>query len=470
MTNSIRSLILLASLISLPFMGGCFGGGSGGENPLGVASVSQENANLVASAEDPAVAAAKIMSSSTKPQGSKKFSYAAPPHQILLHVKDGLAKLPGCLKVKFLGDDKLDNIFLTLGDMKVKAVSGKPYNVDLSPNEIDLKQATALSKLLADLQLPTGDYNYLEFQVSDARVVVDGKSYKLQVPSNRVRFLGLFSIKDGFTTELTIKFQHKLLKSGNGKNAKYVMTPVVKVSSTLVAQSLPTTVTKGDVSGVVSDYVKKTPVSGVSVSLDGSGLTTTTDAAGAFQFKDVLAGAYTLSLTQADYLNKSFPVSVVAGQVAVVTAEMNPAVIRSSVANTGWFSERYPLADAKGTYGEVALETPIAIDFVSLAFTKVEVSFDSDYHSAAAGRFNAYLSSSQQVQILTNLGGWWVGNNALLGSFLGEYYATTPASHYVVDVTDYVRTNPSVAYYFAARNLSIVDIRLSNVMMTINYR
>jgi len=411
------------------------------------------------------------MANAPKTNGCKKFSYAAPSHKVLFRVKEELNKLPGCLRVFFFSDCKVDNIFLTLGDMKVKAVSGKPFKVDLDPREIDLKASNGLSKVLGELNLPAGDYNYLEFQVSSGRVVVAGKSYSLWIPSNRVRFLGKFSIKDGFSTELTIKFQHNLLKVGFGNHVKYVLNPVVKISSTLVAKPLPPTVTKGEVSGSILDYVKQTPLSGITVTLTGgTTLTTTSDAAGAFSFKDVLAGAYTLTLTNADYLDKTFSVQVTAGQVAEISAEMNPAVIKSTVANTGWFSEFYPLANANGTYGEVALETPVTIDFVSLAFTRVAVDFDSDYHSSGAGQLKAFLSSSQQVQVLTNLGGWWVGNNATLGTLLGQYYATTPATHYSVDVTDYVRNNPATAYFLAAQNLSEVDIRLSNVQMTISYR
>jgi hypothetical protein len=437
-----------------------------------MASTPQANGNVVLQGDAPAAAACKVMANAPKSPTDKKFSYAAPSHKILLRVKDELNKLPGCLRILFFSDCKVDNIFLTLGDMKVKAVSGKKsYKVDLDPREIDLKADNGLSKVLGELNLPVGDYNYLEFQVSSGRVVIDGTSYSLWIPSNRVRFLGKFSIQDGFSTELSIKFQHNLLKASFGKNTKYILKPVVKISSTLVAKPLPPTVTNGEISGSVLDYVKKSPLSGITVTLTGgTTLTTTSDAAGAFQFKDVLAGAYTLTLTNADYVDKAFPVQVVAGQVAEVSAEMNPAVIKSSVANTGWFSELYPLADANGTYGEVALETPVTIDFVSLAFTKVEVAFDSDYHSSGAGLLNAYLSSTQQVQIITNLGGWWVGNNATLGTLLGQYYATNPATHYTVDVTDYVRNNPSVAYYLAAQNLSVVDLRLSNVQMTISYR
>ena len=499
MMDTIRRLILLASVVSMPFVIGCFGAGS--SNPVGTAPLAQVDGSVVAQADNPAIAAAKFLSNPTS--SKKKYSYSESPCSVSHEYKSELSKRPGSLRVRFCANSQAESIFLTLDDMKVKAYSGKPYKVSLDPREIDLKQATALTQVLGELALPTGNYKYLEFVVKSGRVVISGESFPLTIPSNRVRFLGNFSIKDGFSTELTIKFLHKLVRvndreyerdnrgEGDGRNGderngddhdgndrshhekgfKYVLHPVVKISSTLVPLAPPTTVTVGEISGIVLDYVKKTPVSGLNVSISGStSLTTTSDAAGAFQFKDLLAGIYTLTLSSADYLTKTVSVEVLAGQVAVVNAELNPAVIRSSVGNTGWFSQYYPLANAHGTYGEVALEAPVTIDFVSLAFIKAEVSFDSEYHGVGGSRFNTYLSSTQQVTIITNLGGWWVGNNALLGSLLGQFYATNPFTHNTVDVTDYVRTNPSAAYFLAAKNTNPVDIRLSNIQMAISYR
>lgn len=76
-----------------------------------------------------------------------------------------------------------------------------------------------------------------------------------------------------------------------------------------------------------------------------------------------------------DYLDYSFPVEISAGQIASVAVQLNPAVINSSVGNTGWFSQYYPLADANGEFAEVGLETPVNIDLVSLAFVKAEIRF-----------------------------------------------------------------------------------------------
>ncbi|MGM0600756.1 MAG: hypothetical protein ACQETH_13180, partial [Candidatus Rifleibacteriota bacterium] len=134
------------------------------------------------------------------------------------------------------------------------------------------------------------------------------------------------------------------------------------------------------------------------------------------------------------------------------------------------FSEYYPFADANGEYGEVALETPIEIDFVSLAFNNAELKFTGQYHAGGAAQFKTYLGSSQQVSAETDLGEWWVGDSAVLENYLGLFYADEAGTEYTVDVTELIRSNPSSLYYLAAQNLDLVDIRMNDIQLSIYYR
>lgn len=466
MMYKIRSLILLGCLCGFLFWSGCT---RGGNNSMGPASFSGDTESVLITSS-PGVGAPAASSS------AKNYSYAESACSISHAVKSGPGLKPGRLRIRVTGNSVPGNVFLTLADMVVKDASGKPWEIPIDSQEIDLKTASAPTKLLGEANLPYGNYRYLEFRVASGRILSAGTSCPLTIPSSRVRFLGRFSIQNGFATELTIKFPEKTLQiAGKGNNGqkspaqKYIFNPVIQLSSAMIVLPLP--VTEGDISGILVDYVKKTPLIGFSLSITGpASLTTSTDSTGAFHFPNLQPGTYTLTMNHPDYLEKIVPVTVFSGQTAIVAAEMNPAVIRSTVANTGWFSEIYPLADAHGRYGEVALETSVTIDFTSLAFTKVELSLEGGYHTTGAGQYSLYLNPSQQVQIITNLGSWWVGNDATPGSLLGQFYATTPPTYYTLDVTDFVRNNPSANYFLAAKNLDLVDIRLSNIQMIINYR
>ncbi|HOT26588.1 MAG TPA: carboxypeptidase-like regulatory domain-containing protein [Candidatus Ozemobacteraceae bacterium] len=470
MKTTINKIVVMALMALIPLLAGCLG--SGGFNPVADNSLSdQVNASLTAESDD--LVSGQVLGARARPQtlGKSRWSYAEPPFVVVHKVKNGNGG-PGSLKVRVLPAASADNIFITLDSMKVKPREGAPRGISIISDEIDLKNPTALAEILAGSQLPNGVYNYMEFRIKSGRVVVGGVSFPLKIPSNRVRFFGSFEIKDNFTTDVSIRFFNKLSlkvkQMGKQKVTEYLLNPIVKISSTLTQKVVAAP--DGDVKGVVLDYVKKTPISGVAVSIEGTSFSGLTDANGVFSFVKVPNGTYNVKLSHADYLDKSSSVVVKGGEIADISCEMNPAVIRSSVGNTGWFSQFFPYADANGAYAEMALETPVAIDFVSLAFVKAEMVFDAEFRFGGGARMSAFVSSSQQVQVIKNLGGWWVGNNALLGSALGYFTATQPSTHYTVNVTDFVRANPSAAYFFAARNEAALDIRMQNVQLSIYYR
>ena len=150
---------------------------------------------------------------------------------------------------------------------------------------------------------------------------------------------------------------------------------------------------------------------------------------------------------------------------------MNPAVVESTVGETGWFSEYYPIADINAAYGETSMETPVRIDFVSMAFTKAELSFTAQYHENGTARFYAFLGNEQQVSADAQIGNWWAGNYCKAQNGLGEFLAISGNGHtYTIDITEELKAYPSNIYYLAARNLDIVDIKLSNIKITVYYK
>jgi len=446
-------------IIALPLFTGCFGGGSGSSNPVGV--------SMSNSAPTMDSASSNLVASQFAKPADRKYTFAKSNFKIDYAFRNGLAKSGASLKVLFQGLESADNIFITFDKMVVKSESGVVTNISMPDRKIDLMAAAQLSDVLAEIALPAGIYNQFELSIKNAEVVVDGKTVKLVVPSGRIRFNGNIELKDGYTTNLKIRFMGRIIKSnGNPK-----MMPVVKVSSELVAKPVESQITDGDINGSVESFVNAQRLSGINVALDGTSFSAVTDADGAFTFAKVPAGIYTLKASHPDYLDYSLSASVEAGQVAAVNIQINPAVISSSIANTGWFSEIYPFADANGEFAEVSLETPVKIDFISLAFVKAEMKFTAEYFEIGAGRCLNYLSTTQQVNAESDMGDWWAGNTAVTGSYLGEFFATyAPGTTYTLDVTEVIRSNPSSAYFLASRNISLVNMRLTNVQLSVYYR
>ncbi len=485
---------------------GCGGGGGGSSNPVGnnIVNSSEPNTNFVrANIGCPVV--------------KRKFSFAKNSCKIVQCFRAGIRAAAARIRLELLSDSNNEDITMTINSMMVKSVSGQKYTFN-EQAEVQLN-GNSLSALLAQKELPEGKYNYIEFKVDSASIMENGEEYGVHIPFDKLRLTGNFELKDGYETTLSILFSHKLIINAqkhynralelqylaarvvylaakaayedhpnainkglmnvakaamdNAKNAmsnKYTLVPTVKLGCKLTPIPIPE-VTDGDVTGVVASLVDGTPLSNITVSLEGLRSSTVTDANGKFTFSNIPVGTYNLVARNNDYIESSCSVEINAGQVSTVQLQMNPAIIRSTVGETGWFSEFYPLADINGIFGEVGVETPIRIDFVSMAFTKAEIKFNAKVDENGSTRFNAFLATDQQVSAEGQIGNWWAGNTCNRGINLGNFLATSDNGYnYTIDITEQLKANPSNIYYFAAENLDIVDIKLSDIQITVYYK
>jgi hypothetical protein len=467
MSNA-KWLILIVVAAIMPFMAGCFT--SGGVNPLSDSSLAKADTQemvVTSELEDP-----NILASRFSAPLKKKFTFAHPSHKIARRLRAGLHRAAGCLRVSLTSPSNTDHINITVSQFKVKNSTGQNVNLKLDPYTIDLLSP---SDILSGLALPPGVYKNLTFRIDSGKVVKDGKEYPLIVPSRKVKFVGSFEIKDGYQTEVSISFTHRLIKVWTPfTGTAYLMSPVLKITSKLVeiTTPVPPEVVDGDISGTVVNFATQAPLPGISVELEGTSFTATTDTQGKCRFAAVPQGNYSMRCRNPDFLERSVPVSVAAGEIAEVEVEMNPAVIQSTIGNTGWFSYEFPFnADANGKFAEVSMETPMVIDFASLNFVKAEIKFSAEYTpNSGQGTFYAYLSGTKQLTVLQDLGTWWVGNTGTLGSLLGEFHSASPALNYTLDVTEFVRNNPKSMYFLAARNVMLYNMRLTDIQLSIFYR
>jgi choice-of-anchor B domain-containing protein len=100
----------------------------------------------------------------------------------------------------------------------------------------------------------------------------------------------------------------------------------------------------GALSGVVRDLSTSLPLEGAEVALVGSPFSVITDAAGAYSFPDVVAGAYGLAARRYGYLAPpAIPVVVAAGQASSRDVEIPPApVFVDFSAPSGWTVSNVP--------------------------------------------------------------------------------------------------------------------------------
>ncbi len=131
-----------------------------------------------------------------------------------------------------------------------------------------------------------------------------------------------------------------------------------------------------------------------------------------------------------------------------------------------WWSKQ---RNRDGRYAETKLIVPTSIshqDRISLSLW--------NWYSQASGSAHCkvYLSTQQQVTPTNNnhnLFTWWVGNQANLGTLVGEYDAVNTATEKHIDITDFITANNSEEYYVAIENQGHADVAAGGIYICGKY-
>ncbi|MFH1663988.1 MAG: DUF4382 domain-containing protein [archaeon] len=89
-----------------------------------------------------------------------------------------------------------------------------------------LKSSEGLKALLGEKQLDAGKYTQIRLAVKEVKATINGETFDVEVPSDKIKLVRNFSIEAGKTTELVIDFSpESVIKTGN----TYKLKPVIKI-------------------------------------------------------------------------------------------------------------------------------------------------------------------------------------------------------------------------------------------------
>jgi len=146
------------------------------------------------------------------------------------------------------------------------------------------------------------------------------------------------------------------------------------------------------------------------------------------------------------------------------------SVTKSSTGRIGAFAKNWWWSKDRQQDGEYG-ETKITIELpkrIKKAILVLEHSYSQRAGSASA---KVYISNKTQVTPKDqnhHKGGWWVGNNANLGRFVGSFetsYTGNPLTR--LNVIGFLKENHANAYYVTVQNLDRADIGLSKIYLEI---
>jgi len=98
-----------------------------------------------------------------------------------------------------------------------------------TPGSFDLMSVIGVEKILGSANLSAGKYTQIRMSVTNVTgVTTDNVTYTAEVPSDKLKIIGNFSVGSGNTTVLTLDFdgEHSLIRTGEGK---FLFKPVVKL-------------------------------------------------------------------------------------------------------------------------------------------------------------------------------------------------------------------------------------------------
>ncbi len=215
--------------------------------------------------------------------------------------------------------DLVESAYVTIDSVVIHAMHIDEFiTLSSDPAEYDLMELrNGETALLADLDIPTGEYNQIRLLVNDdsARVVLkEGPTLPLTVPSGeksglKINILPHLSIGAGTTGEVLLDFD--VSKSftmqygqGGGAITGFHFKPVVRAVNLASAGKLHGTVTDASLDTLIADAQ-------VSISSPDSVLTTTfTNTSGAYAFLGIPVGTYTVEAAAFGYNSKTESVAV----------------------------------------------------------------------------------------------------------------------------------------------------------------
>lgn len=215
------------------------------------------------------------------------------------------------------GPGDYDAVYIEVLDIMIKNSSdtGEEGWVSVANDDIvgegkiyDLLTLTGgVSIVLADTQVTSGHLGQIRLMLGDQNtVVVDGVTHTLDTPSAEQSGLKLLvnqTLSSGIEYEFMLDFNvdKSIVAKGNGG---YSLKPTIKVSTTANSGAI-----KGMVDSVPDDQQ-------VTVSVDGTEISSYANSSGAFQLDGVPAGTYSVKFLHSSGATKTVTgVSVVNGQV-----------------------------------------------------------------------------------------------------------------------------------------------------------
>ena len=121
-------------------------------------------------------------------------------------------------------------IYVTASEIQVASSDSEDAwtTVISEPITFELLALQGVEAILGESALPAGRYTQVRLSVPEVEVVVDGESTQAEVPSDKLRLVGTFTIEEGEQTYISLDFDAEDSLVERGPNG-YLFKPVIKL-------------------------------------------------------------------------------------------------------------------------------------------------------------------------------------------------------------------------------------------------
>jgi hypothetical protein len=127
-----------------------------------------------------------------------------------------------------------ESILVAISGLSAHATGGGWVTVSGETKTVDLIKLLNGQERLADVTLEEGTYTEIRLLTTSGRIVIDGQTYDLVIPSSEVKIPARFDVLRSGMTELLLDFDAdksiEVHPTGNGKN-EYHLRPVITLVS-----------------------------------------------------------------------------------------------------------------------------------------------------------------------------------------------------------------------------------------------
>ncbi len=163
------------------------------------------------------------------------FAGASPAAPIASQVYLGPGQVPNGVTVLSVSDaptvSSISSVNLTATSAEIHSTTtGKWYLLFNSSKPFDLVKLRNISQLITGANIPTGTYDELTLEISNATATVNNQTENVSLPSGDIKIFGKFNISGNTTTwiNLDINLNRSVHVTGNGK---VILIPVINVNN-----------------------------------------------------------------------------------------------------------------------------------------------------------------------------------------------------------------------------------------------